>query len=181
MQLFRFGRIDWSRQLDGFAVEDPPFDWAHRPLSFGRRLTRLRLDGFRIGFSYFRNRHLAAPNLKVRVLDLHADPQVSAVFKNQVVVCVCIGRKPVLAIDLLAIGFDDGKLIVLGFRDSFAFRLNDLQITIVNPDATDKESLFSILGVWRSLWRHVKHVEIQFIDSLFANVFEIVLIDFCTF
>src|SRR5205807_3920464 len=105
---------------------------------------------------------------------------LGAVVKDQIVVGVSISRKPELTVDLFAKGFHDWELIDFSFGNSLPFRLHDLQIAIVNPDATDKESLLSFLRVRHDLGRYVKNVKVEFIDSLFADIFEIVLIQFCS-
>src|ERR1017187_5966939 len=56
-------------------------------------------------------------------------------FEMQRVIGVGVGREPVLAVDLLAVGFELGKLLVaLLDAHALAVGLDDLQVAVVHPD-----------------------------------------------
>ena len=82
---------------------------------------------------------------------------------------------------MLAISFDYWEFVHLGFWNGLAFRLDDLQVAIVDPDAPDEKSFLGFLRIGGDLWRHVEDIKIQFVDAFFAGVLEIVLIDLAAF
>ena len=82
---------------------------------------------------------------------------------------------------MLTISFDYREFVVLRFGNGFAFRLDDLQIAIVDPDAPDEKSFLGLLRIGRDLRRHVENIKIQFVDAFLTGVFEIVLIDLAAF
>src|ERR1035437_1561111 len=72
----------------------------------------------------------------VLVFHHHANAHVIPVFEVQRVVGARVGREPVLAVDLLAVGFEFGELVVGAFPDhahAFAVSLHDLQVPVVHP------------------------------------------------
>src|SRR5688500_14330305 len=82
----------------------------------------------------------AAQALEVREPDAHAEADGLPRLEVQLVVGVGVGREPVLAVYLLAVGLERGEALVeLGH--ALAARLDDLQVLIVNPDAPLKEAL----------------------------------------
>ena len=79
-----------------------------------------------------------------------------------------------MAIDLLTIGFKDGKTL-LAFGHALAAHLDDLQIGFIDPDASLKEPLAHFLG--QDLWLHIEDIRIELVDVLGAQIVEVVLID----
>src|SRR5207302_10153644 len=92
-----------------------------------------------------------------------------------------VSRKPILAIDLFAIGFKDRILVVLIFRNAFAPGFDNLQILSVNPDSSLKESLLDLLDIGHDLRTNVKDEKIQFVDLLFPDILETIRAEFVGF
>src|SRR6185295_12166084 len=57
--------------------------------------------------------------------------------------------------------------------------LNDLQVLIVNPNASYEEPLLGLFGIGNDLRRNIKDVETQFVNFVSAHESEIVLRNFC--
>src|ERR1039457_5953881 len=81
--------------------------WPRPPLLLGRRRLGRRLHRIPVT-----DRRLAFVVFVVLILHGHPDPDVLAVLEVQRVVGVGVGREPILAVDLLAIGLDLGESLV---------------------------------------------------------------------
>src|SRR5205085_5793654 len=116
---------------------------------------------------------LGAKALVIGQLDDLAHVDV-ALAEMQRVISANIRRKPVLAVNLLAIGHELGGKIFLhvlllfrlhGLGHGFAAALHDLEIAIVNPYAALKITLPLDDG----LGRDIEHIGVDFILMLLPN------------
>src|SRR2546421_13090722 len=92
-----------------------------------------------------------------------------AALEGQLVVGIGVGREPVLAVYLLAVGLEGGEAL-LEFGHALAARLDDLVVAVVHPDAPLKIAAlllltlerFEPLRVGEDFRRHVEAVGVQF-------------------
>src|SRR5207249_6748648 len=118
-------------------------------------------------------------------LDLGFKPFVIFIFHNfsdshilcrklQYVIRLGVSWKPILAIDILSIGFKSREAsipILFGYMiDRFSVSLHDLQILLIDPDLTFEVALVFFNG----LWIDIEDIGIKFIDLLFPQVVEII-------
>src|SRR5262249_53753827 len=94
--------------------------------------------------------------------------------EDQFFVSVRISREPETSIDVLAISLNCWKLVLLCFRNTLAFCLHDLQILIVYPDATLKESLFGLLRIGHDFRLYIEDIKIELVDLFFTGVTNVV-------
>src|SRR5215471_1484711 len=185
-------RISRLRQIDSLAVEETALNrrlvvsrsfrihrWrrCRRRGGCGRDWFRFR-PGLGLGFCFrgladFSDGDFAAADSVIRIFHAHANAKIAAVIKNEIIVCIDIGGKPELAINLFAICLDHRKLVCLRFRAGLALCLDDLQIVIVDPDSSHKNAILCF-RTGHDLRRTIKYVQVELIDTFFADVFEIV-------
>src|SRR5215813_2247458 len=96
------------------------------------------------------------------------------------IVRTSIGREPVLAVDLFAVGYKGGTqvfvrvFLLLGGYDlgqGFAAAFDDLKVARVNPKASLKVAVAFFYG----LGRDVKYIGVDLVDTLLAHVQQVVL------
>ena len=115
-----------------------------------------------------RDRRGALELLVVLVLDDHLDLLRTAL-EGQRVVGVGINREPVVVVDLIAVGLESRKLLVVvasAHADALAIGLHDLQAELVDPDLALEIALalFHLLGLDR------EHVGLDLVYLLLAEV-----------
>src|SRR5947209_8419129 len=92
-----------------------------------------------LGFALEDDARVRSEPLVVRVLDGFPDMNIT-VGEMQVVIGSGIGREPVLAVDLLAVGHKFGEKVLVALaadvRNTLAAGLDDLEVMVVHPDAS---------------------------------------------
>src|SRR5580658_4228032 len=145
----------------------------------GARATLLLLDNRRCSFVIHYIAEFNARFALVVLIVLIADDQLDPLRKIpevQRIVGVSVRGKPILAVDLLAIGGKTRELVVLAVPDgahAFAVGLDNLQVAIVHPSLAFKVALtLHRLLRFRS---HGKNIGIDLVDLFAADISNVVV------
>src|SRR5205085_5684075 len=150
-------------------------------LGLGRRRSRRGLRGLFVlvidlaGSALLDDGRATPQPLEVCEPDAHAEVNRVALLEGQRVVGVGVGREPVLAVYLLAVGLEGGEAL-LELGHALAARLDDLVVAVVHPDAPLEVAAlrlrllerFEPLRVGEDFRRHVEDVSVELVQLLLA-------------
>jgi len=118
--------------------------------------------------------YLRSELLVIGVADNLADPDV-LILKMQSVIRAGIGRKPVLAVNLLTpcseLGEEVFPLLAASFRDCLSVGFYNLEILTINPNPSLKIAQLLV----DLLWGDVKHITVELVFLLLSYVENVVL------
>src|SRR5262245_11517360 len=135
----------------------------------------LRL-GLRLGLltlrllAFYLYLHIGGELLVVAVAHFHLHVNRQSTIDLNIVVGIGVGRKPIFAVYVLAIGLKSRKTLP-AFGQSFAVGLDYLQVFIVYPDTACEDSIAALLIFRYHLRLHVEDKCIDLIYLLFSCIF----------